>query len=214
MKYKLAIFDLDGTVLDTAKDISSAVNYVLKKYGFPQVDMDHVLHNTGYASRYLLEHSVPEGTDVDALYPEYTAYYNAHSNDTSSPYPGITGVLEKLKACGLRLALVSNKPEPAVITLMDQHFPGIFECTIGDKDGQRKKPYPDSVNRALALLGEERENCVYIGDSEVDVLTAKNAGMPCISVKWGFRSEKELIDAGASLIVSSPEELYDAITGD
>lgn len=214
MKYKAVLYDMDGTVLDTLTDIADAVNYTLRRFGMPERTKSETARALGNGARRLIELSVPEGTaaeDVGRVLDFYKPYYDAHCRVKTAPYPGITALMERLKAEGVRQAVVSNKPDTAVKELAEAFFPGLLELAVGESAEVRRKPFPDSVETAMRAMGLERGECVYVGDSEVDIATAKNAAMPCISVTWGFRSEEELINAGAQCIVRSAEELFEAL---
>ena len=212
MRYKAILFDMDGTVLDTLRDLNAAANTALAEFGFPAMSLDETRRRVGNGSRRLLELSLPEGTPDDILariLAWYLPYYNAHANDTTAPYPGIAELLAALKTAGTPLAVVSNKPDRTVKELAAIHFPGLLEIAVGENEagGVRRKPWPDTLLMAAAALGVEPGDCLYVGDSEVDVLTAGRAGMDCASVLWGFRSREELEQAGAKLFFSTPVEL-------
>ena len=211
---KLFIFDLDGTILDTINYLYVAVNYSLEKSGLPVRNIDEVTAFTGNGIRKLIDLSVPYGTPervTDTVFADFKTYYAEHCNDSTRPYDGIKNVLSELKKKGCLLAVVSNKIDSAVQNLVNLHFPDIFDSVTGQKDGIRKKPYPDSVNFVLSALNVPRSDAVYIGDSEVDIATAKNAALPCVSVCWGFRSEPYLKSVGATILIHSPEELLTVV---
>ncbi len=212
MKYKAILFDLDGTVLDTLRDLNTAANRALREFGYPPMSLDDTRRRIGHGSRRLFELSVPEGTpkeEVDAILEWYLPYYNAHANDTTAPYPGIPELLRALKATGCPLALVSNKPDRTAKKLSAIHFPGLLEIAVGENEagGVRRKPWPDTLLTAAEGLGIAPGDCLYVGDSEVDVLTSARAGMDCASVLWGFRDRDELEAAGGKLFFSTPYEL-------
>lgn len=210
MKYELAIFDLDGTILNTLDDLADSLNHVLSQHGFPQHTADEVRMMVGNGILNLIKRALPNNTEqatVEAVYADFNAYYKLHSADKTKPYNGITDMLEQLKANGVKLAVVSNKADYAVQDLCKKYFGGIFDAVAGEKTGVPKKPAPDSVNSILSKLGTERKKSVYIGDSDVDLQTAANAEMDCIAVNWGFRDEKLLRENGAEVIVSSPNEI-------
>ncbi|MBR0208641.1 MAG: HAD family hydrolase [Oscillospiraceae bacterium] len=212
MTYKAILFDMDGTVLDTLRDLNAAVCRALEEFGYPPQSLDETRRRVGNGSRRLLELSVPAGTDareLERMLAWYLPYYNAHANDTTAPYPGIPELLAALKAEGLPLAVVSNKPDRTVKELSEIHFPGLLDIAVGENEaaGVRRKPWPDTLLAAAAALGVEAGECLYAGDSEVDVLTAARAGMDCASVLWGFRSRAELEAAGAKQFFDTPEEL-------
>lgn len=217
MKYQLAFFDLDGTILNTLDDLADSLNHVLAQHGFPQHTADEVRMMVGNGILKLIKRALPNGTEqttVEAVYNDFNAYYKLHSADKTKPYDGINEMLEQLKSKGVKLAVVSNKADYAVQDLCAKYFGGIFDAVAGEKTGVPKKPAPDAVNNILAELGIERKNSVYIGDSDVDLQTAANAEMDCIAVNWGFRDEKLLRENGARVIVSSPNEIVEIITNE
>lgn len=214
-RYELAIFDLDGTILDTLADLAGSINHGLAACGYPTRSLDEVRRFVGNGVRKLAERAVPAGTaeaDVERVLAAFKAHYAGHSMDETRPYPYITFLLNGLKLKGMRLAVVSNKLDSAVVPMCERFFPGVFDVTVGERPGVRKKPAPDAVEAVLTELGISREKAVYIGDSEVDVETAKNAGMDELAVTWGFRDGDTLRKAGAARLVSSPGELYDILT--
>ena len=214
MRYKLALFDMDGTVLDTLQDLADSTNAVLEKHGFPTHDIEAVRQFVGNGAKVLIEKAVPAGTDarkIDAVLADFKEYYGDHSADVTKPYDGIPEMLQRLRAAGVRTAVVSNKPDFAVRSLSAQYFGELFDVSIGDREGVRKKPAPDSVLEVMRQLGCEPCETVYIGDSDVDVQTAQNAGIDGIFVDWGFRSVECLCQSGAKTVVSSPNEIAELI---
>lgn len=212
--YQLAIFDLDGTLLDTLADLRQGINYALGTQGFVPRSMAEVRAFVGNGIWKLVERAVPAGTSeaqMDAVYEAFNPYYAKHCADLTAPYDGILPLLQKLQAQGVVCALVSNKPDYAVQTLAAQYFPGLLAASAGAKDGVRKKPAPDSVFAVIHQLRAEGLRAVYIGDSEVDLQTAQNAALPCISVSWGFRDRSVLEQAGAACICDTVDALYQAI---
>ena len=212
MKYSTYIFDLDGTLLDTLADLAAAVNYALRQHGMPEHTIDDVRRFVGNGVRKLMERAIPDGEknpDFEATFATFREYYMHHSLDTTHPYPGIIETLEALKAKGCRLAVVSNKMMAATKELCQHFFAETIEVAIGENEaaGIRKKPAPDTVFEALRQLGEEKDSAVYVGDSDVDLETANNSGLPCISVLWGFRDRDFLIQHGAKTFISAPQEL-------
>ena len=210
--YKTYIFDLDGTLLDTLSDLAAAVNYALRTHGMPEHSMDDVRRFVGNGVRKLMERSIPDGTanpQFDETFATFRQYYMAHSLDTTRPYEGIPEALAALKARGCRLAVVSNKMMAATQELCQHFFPDTIEVAIGENEaeGIRKKPAPDTVFAALKALGVGKEGAVYVGDSDVDIETARNSGLPCISVLWGFRDRDFLIQHGAKTFISDPGNL-------
>ncbi len=200
MKYDCVIWDLDGTLLDTLADLTASTNAALAEFGFPPRTPEQIRQVVGNGAANQLRKSLPEGAqvDFDALLAFYKNHYRAHCNEATKPYPGIPEALDAIRAMGVKQAVVSNKPDPAVKTLCRAHFGDRLDAAVGECEGVRRKPAPDSVLRAAALL--DCRAPVYVGDSEVDIATARNAGIDCISVSWGFRPEQTLRDAGAAAI--------------
>lgn len=210
--YKTYIFDLDGTLLDTLSDLAAAVNYALRTHGMPEYSIDDVRRFVGNGVRKLMERAIPDGAanpQFDETFATFRQYYMAHSLDTTRPYEGIPEALAALKARGCRLAVVSNKMMAATQELCQHFFPDTIEVAIGENEaeGIRKKPAPDTVFAALKALGVGKEGAVYVGDSDVDIETARNSGLPCISVLWGFRDRDFLIQHGAKTFISDPGNL-------
>ena len=210
--YSAYIFDLDGTLLDTLGDLAASTNYALRTHGMPEHSMDDVRSFVGNGVRKLMERAIPQGADnpeFEATFATFRQHYMQHSLDTTKPYEGIPETLAALKAKGCRLAVVSNKMMAATQELCQHFFPDTIEVAIGEHEteGIRKKPAPDTVFAALEQLGLGKEGAVYVGDSDVDIQTAKNAGLPCISVLWGFRDRDFLIQHGAKTFISAPSEL-------
>lgn len=212
--YKLAVFDMDGTILDTLEDLKDSANFALEKCGYPTRTYDEVRRFVGNGIRKLIERAVPEGLtaeQIDRVHEVFTEHYKVHCADKTKAYDGIKPLLEKLRANGVKTAVVSNKADYGVQELCKEYFDGLFDYAIGEREGIRRKPAPDSVNEALRVLGMSKSEAVYIGDSDVDFETAKNAELPCISVLWGFRDEEFLREKGATLFVHDPAEIYDII---
>lgn len=210
MNYQLVIFDLDGTLLDTLEDLADSANYVMETFGYPQRTLAEVRSFVGNGIRKLLERSAPKDTsseEIDRMFEEFKEYYGLHCADKTKPYDGIMGLLENLKKQGVKLAVVSNKADYAVKALCEQYFAGIFDEAVGERVGIARKPAPDTVNEVIKNLKIEKSKAVYIGDSEVDVQTARNAELDCIAVDWGFRDASVLKEAGAEIIVSTPDEI-------
>ena len=212
--YNTYIFDLDGTLLDTLTDLAASCNYALRTHGMPEHSIDDVRRFVGNGVRKLMERAIPDGEanpDFEATFATFREYYMQHSLDTTKPYPGIEDALTELKARGCRLAVVSNKMMAATVELCRHFFPDTIEVAIGENEaeGIRKKPAPDTVFAALKRLGVSGDNAVYVGDSDVDLATAHNSNLPCISVLWGFRDRDFLLDHGATTLITSPKELLD-----
>ena len=210
--YKTYIFDLDGTLLDTLGDLAASVNYALRTHGMPEHSLDDIRSYVGNGVRLLMERAVPDGAQnprFDAAFSAFREHYMLHSLDTTRPYDGIPETLASLRAQGCHIAVVSNKMMAATQELCRHFFPDTVEVAIGEHEaeGIRKKPAPDTVFAALRELGVGAEKAVYVGDSDVDIQTAHNAGLPCISVLWGFRDRDFLIQHGAETFVSTPQEL-------
>jgi phosphoglycolate phosphatase len=210
--YSTYIFDLDGTLLDTIGDLAASVNYALRTHGMPEHSLDDVRRFVGNGVRKLMERAVPDGADnprFDETFATFRQYYMAHSLDTTRPYEGIPETLAALKARGCHLAVVSNKMMAATQELCHHFFPDTIEVAIGEDEaaGIRRKPAPDTVFAALKALGVGKEDAAYVGDSDVDIQTACNAGLPCISVLWGFRDRDFLISHGAQTFITHPAEL-------
>lgn len=186
------LFDLDGTLLDTLQDLTDSTNAALTAFGHPQRTVTEVRRFVGNGALELMRKAVPDGENPELVLAYFQKHYPAHCRIHTAPYAGVTEALEELKG-QYPMAIVSNKPDAAVKELCAELFPGIF--AIGERPDCRRKPAPDMVHQAMKAIGVER--CVYVGDSEVDIATAKNAGVPCLTVTWGFREEAELIAAGA-----------------
>ncbi len=210
MRYSLVIFDLDGTILNTLEDLADSLNAALEKSGYPGRTMEEVRRFVGNGIRKLIERAVPQGTEkecVDQVHRDFTEHYKVHCADRTRPYDGILDLLADLKEKGLRTAVVSNKADYGVQELCSRYFEGLFDLAVGEREGILRKPAPDSVNEVLQRLQVRREDAVYIGDSEVDIQTARNAGMDHIIVDWGFREAEYLKEQGAKVMVSRPEEI-------
>lgn len=216
MGYKAIIWDLDGTLLDTLQDLADAVNHSLETYSLPVRTKEEIRAIVGRGIRHLVENAVPTGTDpaiTDAVFGEFCTYYAAHSADATAPYAGIPAMLEKVSRAGVKMAIVSNKADFAVQDLVMRYFGEEITLAVGAREDIPKKPAPDMVEYALARLGVTKAEAAYVGDSEVDVLTARNTGMDCLAVDWGFRSRETLREAGAERIFSTPQELMETILG-
>ena len=195
------LWDLDGTLLDTLEDLADGVNHVLSQFGYPVRTLEEVRRFVGNGARNLIRQAVPEGADPESVFAVFQGYYAAHCQVKTRPYDGIPEVLEKLSR--YPMAVVSNKPDVAVKPLCEQYFPGVY--ALGERPDCPRKPAPDMVHRAMADIGVEQ--CIYVGDSEVDVLTAKNAGVPCLSVLWGFRDREEIEKNGGRYFCPAVSEL-------
>ena len=210
MPCQTAIFDLDGTLLDTLEDLYRAVNIALDTHSLPLRTRDEVRSFVGDGVEMLIRRALPAGSDEDTVYTvlsDFKTTYAAICKDNTKPYDGIIPLLTALREGGIRVAVVSNKFDAATKALCAEYFGELVEVAIGERTGVRKKPAPDTVLEALSALGVSAEGAVYIGDSDVDIHTAKNAAMPCMSVTWGLRDEDFLLAGGATTLVHTPEEL-------
>lgn len=211
---KAVVFDLDGTLLDTLTDLANAVNAALSANGMPKRTIEEVRQFVGNGVRNLMIRAIPNGTENPAFektFADFKVYYEAHCKDYTKPYEGIMPLLEALKQQGFKMAIVSNKLDPAVKILAEDYFKGYFGAAIGEMEGVERKPAPDTVYKALNELGVSREEAIYVGDSDVDMMTARNAGLPCISVTWGFREEGFLRLHGATQFIHTPMELLEIL---
>lgn len=215
MKYRLAVFDMDGTILNTLGDISASVNFALRAEHMPERTMAEIRSFAGNGVRRLIELSVPSDASQEAcerVYNAFAEHYRLHCADATAPYSGIVDLLSRLRAKGMHTAVVSNKPDDAVKALCARYFNGLFDEAVGVCAGVRPKPCPDAVCGVLDELHIERAEAVYIGDTEVDAATAENAGIDFIAVDWGFRERPLLEKQRAQLIASTADELFDALT--
>ena len=210
LRYKTLIFDLDGTLLDTLQDLAAATNYTLRKNGFPERTTDEVRMFVGNGIRKLIERAVPAGTSVavqERVYADFNVYYKAHCADTTCTYPGVLQLLEEARALGCQTAIVSNKADYGVQELAKQYFPGLLDAAIGEQAGIAKKPAPDMLVAIMEKLGADKESTIYIGDSDTDLMTAANTGIPCIGACWGFRGREFLVAHGATLLAERVEDV-------
>lgn len=214
--YKCVIFDLDGTLLDTLDDLTDSVNQALSAFHFPARTKEEVRNFVGNGIGKLIERAVPHETNretVKAVYDYFCDYYKEHCQDKTRPYDGIETMLDDLKKQGYKLAIVSNKADFAVKELNACFFEKWIPVAIGERQGVARKPAPDTVIEAMKELHMQKEDCIYVGDSDVDIKTAENAGLPCISVTWGFRDAAFLKENGAQIFASTPEEISKRIVG-
>ena len=208
--FKTYIFDLDGTLLSTLNDLASSTNYALRWAGMPERTIEEVRMFVGNGVKLLMERAIPEGVNnpnFEETYAKFREHYMEHNLDTTRPYDGVPELLHELKRRGKHLAIVSNKFYAATQDLAKHFFPDTIEVAIGERENIRKKPAPDTVLEALRQLNVSKEDAVYIGDSDVDIMTAKNCGLPCISVLWGFRDKEFLIKHGGKIFVDKPSEI-------
>ena len=210
MQYKAVIFDMDGTILDTLDDLADSVNHSLEKHGFPKRKREEIRTFLGNGMVQLIHLSVPEGTlpeEETAVLEEHKKYYPLHSADKTKAYDGITELLNVLKQKGIKTAVVSNKSDPNVKVLVKRYFDGLFDVSVGSREGVPRKPAADLVDIALNELGVEKKEAVYIGDSDVDLATAFNSELEMITVLWGFRDRDVLEKAGAKVFADTAKEL-------
>ncbi len=208
------IFDMDGTLLNTLEDMLDSVNVTMDYVNYPRRTREEVRSFVGNGAAKLIERCMPNGAkdeQFDKALQFYRSYYNEHAQIKTEPYPGIPQLLQQLKERGVYLAVVSNKPDEAVQQLVKRYFPDVFSAVVGNRADCAVKPAPDTVFLALREMNRSAEGAVYVGDSEVDIATGKNAGMPCFSVTWGFRSAEFLSDHGAEHLIHSAEELRNAL---
>lgn len=212
--YRAVIFDLDGTLLNTLEDLRDGVNYALALKGYPERSLEEIRQFVGNGIGKLIERAAPEGVteeEREEILKEFHVYYTEHCRVKTGPYNGIMELLKYLKEHGILMAIVSNKNDAAVKELAKYYFPEYITVAIGECVGVQKKPAPDSVFKAVSLLGVEKEEAVYVGDSDVDRETAANAGMDCVSVTWGFREEELLRSLEPEYLIHQPEELIGII---
>ena len=214
--YRLAIFDLDGTILDTLEDLADALNEALRAFGYPPVTLAQARARIGSGIRRMVELSVPETVpdqEIDAIRDRLAEYYHQHCCDKTRPYPGIPEALRILRERGVKSAVVSNKIDSVVQILCGTFFPDLLDYSAGEKAGIRKKPEPDMVQAALDALQADAADAVYVGDSDVDIRTAANAGLASIIVTWGFRDRQYLMEQGAERTADTVTEMLELILG-
>lgn len=207
---RAVVFDLDGTLLNTLEDLASATNWALRHNGLPERTIDEVRCFVGNGVRRLIERAVPEGTEaaeLETVFADFKAYYVDHCQDCTCLYDGISEMLVELKSTGYKLAIVSNKLQAGVDELYERYFRETIDVAIGEREGVRRKPAPDMVETALKELGVAADGAVYVGDSDVDLQTARNSGLACVSVLWGFRDRDFLVEHGATCMVERPDEI-------
>ena len=214
MKYEAVIFDLDGTLVDTLDDLTDSVNFALSSFGFPKRSREEVRSFVGNGVRKLVYLSVPEGTDEETsekCLGVFKEHYKNNSRNKTKPYDGIIEVLEKLCESDVKTAVVTNKMQSAAKDIVEFFFGNKISLAVGQVDGVAQKPNPDGVLLVLEKLGIKKEKAVYVGDSEVDCITARNAGVDCIGVTWGFRDAEVLKESGARIIADSPDEIINLL---
>lgn len=215
MKKELILFDLDGTILNTLEDLADSVNFALAANDFPKRTKEEIRRFLGNGVRKLVERSLPQNSEEtvgDKVFEAFREHYKEHCADKTRPYDGIPELLDSLKEKGYHLAVVSNKADFAVKKLCETYFSGKFEYTVGERAGIRRKPYPDSVLEVLDRLRIKKEDALYIGDSEVDIQTAKNSGIEMICVEWGFRDVEYLLEQGAGRMAARPDEILEILS--
>lgn len=210
MKYEAVIFDFDGTLLYTVQDLADAVNYAVARRGYPTHSVRAIERMIGNGVNMLVSRALPRGFDTpeyERIMDDFRAFYRAHCQDNTRPYDGVPEMLARLRAEGRKLAIVTNKYQTAAELLRKQFFADSVELIVGDFEGRRRKPEPDGVLIALEKLGADPSRAVYVGDTEVDMQTAENAGLDCICVAWGYRTRQELERLGAPAIAENTQEL-------
>ena len=210
MNRGLLVFDLDGTLLDTLDDLAASLNHALTAFGLPARSREEVQGFIGNGVRLLVRRALPPEASAETerqVFAAFAAYYSEHCADLTRPYAGIAGLLDRARRSGFATAVVSNKSHREVQTLCGRFFPGLLDMAAGERPGLARKPAPDLTRLVLRELGFSAEQACYIGDSPVDIETARNAGLDCVCVSWGFRGRDELVRAGARRIADSPQEL-------
>ncbi len=209
---KAIIFDLDGTLLYTLEDLKDSVNFALKNFNYPPRTLEEVRNFVGNGVRLLIERSLPNGAenpDMEEVLKVFKAHYADNMYNKTRPFDGIEELLNKLKERGIRTAVVSNKFDMAVKELCKKYFSEKIEIAIGESENLRKKPAPDCVLKVLEYFNCSKEEVFYAGDSEVDIQTAKNCDIKCISVTWGYKTKDFLVKNGAKILVNSPAEILE-----
>lgn len=214
---KALIFDLDGTLLNTLDDLADSTNYALSRFGYPTRTIEEVRQFVGNGVAKLIERAIPEGKNnpnFEKCLAIFKENYAQNMYNKTAPYNGIIEMLSNLKSKGIKIAVVSNKFDLAVKELCKKYFEGFIDFAAGENEAQgiKKKPAPDTVISVLNEFNFASEDAVYVGDSDVDIMTAKNSKMPCISVTWGFRDEKFLLENGATILINAPSEIYNHLT--
>lgn len=210
MRYKTIIFDLDGTLLNTLDDLAAATNYALAQHQLPQRTKEEVRWFVGNGIRKLIERAVPAKTPLivqEAVYATFNTYYKAHCNDATKAYDGVMELLNMLRSAGCKTAIVSNKADYGVQELAKQYFSGALDAACGERAGIAKKPAPDMLLAVMQKLGADKATTIYVGDSDTDIETARNAGVHCIGACWGFRGREFLEQHGATLLAETPSDI-------
>lgn len=214
MKYTTIIFDLDGTLLNTLADLAAATNHALAEHKLPQRTTDEVRLFVGNGIRKLIERAVPADTPAklhEEVFASFNRYYKQHCADSTRPYEGVPQLLQQLRAAGCRTAIVSNKADYGVQALAKQYFDGQLDAACGERAGIAKKPAPDMLLAIMRQLKAEPASTIYIGDSDTDLDTARNAGVPCIGACWGFRGRAFLEAHGAKLLAENVGDIWELI---
>lgn len=213
MKKRAIIFDLDGTLLNTLEDLTDCTNFALRQLNYPEHTIEKIRDFVGNGVAKLIERATPDGIDYKKCLEIFKENYSQNMYNKTAPYEGILPMLSTLKEKGYKIAIVSNKFDAAVKELCQRYFPNLIDTAIGENEalGIRKKPAPDTVVQALKELQTTAEYAIFCGDSDVDIMSAKNANMPCISVTWGFRNKDFLLKHGAEIIVNTPQEIIDVL---
>ena len=214
MTINTVIFDLDGTLLYTIEDLTDSTNYALEQFNYPKRTIEEITNFVGNGVHLLIERALPQGKDdpnFDECLKIFKEHYSQNMFNKTKPYDGIIDMLKSMKSQGYNTAVVSNKFDSAVKELCKTYFNGLIDSAIGQRDNVAKKPAPDSILEVLKELGATKEECIFVGDSEVDIQTAENAGIPCLSVTWGYKSIDFLYKNGAETLIYSPEEILELV---
>jgi phosphoglycolate phosphatase len=215
MKYNTILFDLDGTLLNTLDDLHQSVNAVMIQKGYPLRTINEIRAFIGDGAKMLMKRSLPECADEDEVtccLELFRCHYVDNMLNSTRPYAGIMELLKELKQCGLKIGVVSNKPDEATREMCRMFFDGVVDAATGDNQERRKKPAPDNVFEVMKQLGAEKESTLYVGDSDTDIITARNAGLISVGVTWGFRPKELLISEGANFIVDRPDQILTLLT--
>jgi phosphoglycolate phosphatase len=210
MKYSTVIFDLDGTLTNTLEDLHDSTIFALQNLGYPLHNIEKTRQSVGNGNENLIARLLPGGREnpnFDKALNLFKEHYGKNSKNKTRPYEGIESLLKELKSQNFKLAVISNKFDWAVKDIVDYFFPNVFDISVGESESIKRKPCPDALFKVVNDLGEDLNNVVFVGDSDVDIMTAKNAGVDVISVSWGFRTRDELLKAGAETIIDNPDEL-------
>ncbi len=214
---KLCVFDLDGTLVNTLHDLTDSLNYALDESGFPALSEPRVAAIVGHSVEYMIHHALPEGMgdSYQTVYDAFMERYRDHNLDRSHPYDGMIEVVERIKAAGVTVAIASNKPHADTVKVAKMLYPkGLFSLVLGRTEKFAIKPAPDALLFIMDFFGAAPEETVYVGDSDVDVIFARNAGIRCVSVDWGFRTKEEILAAGAACVTSDPAKVPELVLGD